>query len=397
MSGLTDSSKADGGRRLPFLRKGSPAYALFLLGLFAPPTSTNPFWDSWTVTVWFALLYMLYFLSNTFCQVPYDALAPELTDHAGSRNSLYYTTGLMDSLGTVVGLLAPALVGGTARATAKAGCDYHATCMDGVGCVRVVRDWRLQSGDPANRYNVTYTVTAPATTAPASAGPANDTDASNETAVPGPAAPDTYFVMKWPAHYYNETVCRSAPSPATLAAAKAAGDVAPPGPLPGVDGYCQCRLDCLDQAALRSDGYVLSIVGVALAVWYLLFMRLASGGRLKEKKQHTAGGGFAHASTQHKLDSATGQPAAAAADGLRENRQPPLVPSIMNTFKNRAFRVLAPAWAADICVTSVVVSMLTFYVRFALRPERQSPLCGSWSGSAWLPDNNALATEDACR
>jgi hypothetical protein len=265
MSGLTDASQDEGGRRLPFMRKGSPAYALFLFGLFAPPTSLNPFWDTWLVTLWFALLYALYFLANTYCQVPYDALAPELTDAPDSRNSLYYTAGLLDAAGTVAGLLCPALLGATGRSEAKAGCDYHATCLDGVGCKPVVRHYTRARGERA-QYNVTYTVDAAEWTAANTAA-----DSSNATAYPSNATelPSGYFVLKWPDAYFNETACLSAPSAASVFRAKDAGLRAPPGvPLPGVDGYCQCRLDCLDQAALGSDGFVLMALGGAMALWY---------------------------------------------------------------------------------------------------------------------------------
>ena len=45
--------------------------------LMTPPGSLGPT----PVSIWFGVLYCLFYLMNTYCNIPYDAMAPELTTH----------------------------------------------------------------------------------------------------------------------------------------------------------------------------------------------------------------------------------------------------------------------------------------------------------------------------
>lgn len=47
----------------------------------------------------------------------------------------------------------------------------------------------------------------------------------------------------------------------------------------------------------------------------------------------------------------------------------PLVPSILNTFNNRPFSILLPSWVLDSLANAIISSLLTFFVRYVVKPE----------------------------
>lgn len=47
----------------------------------------------------------------------------------------------------------------------------------------------------------------------------------------------------------------------------------------------------------------------------------------------------------------------------------PLVPSILNTTSNKPFTLLLPAWILDSLANAIIGSLLTFFVRYVVRPE----------------------------
>jgi Na+/melibiose symporter-like transporter len=42
---------------------------------------------------------------------------------------------------------------------------------------------------------------------------------------------------------------------------------------------------------------------------------------------------------------------------------PPMVPSMLNTFQNRAFTLLLPAWVCDAFVNALIGSLLPYFIR----------------------------------
>merc|ERR1719203_1267724 len=74
LSYLTDSTRTRFGRRRPFMLAGTFPYALFLFLLMRPP-----YGDDDTMSSWFGIMYIMYYLSNTLVTIPYYALAPELS------------------------------------------------------------------------------------------------------------------------------------------------------------------------------------------------------------------------------------------------------------------------------------------------------------------------------
>lgn len=59
----------------------------------------------------------------------------------------------------------------------------------------------------------------------------------------------------------------------------------------------------------------------------------------------------------------------------------PLVPSMLNTFQNRPFMTLLPAWVCDALVNAIIQSLLTYFVRYIVEPEYSDPRCQLHEGA----------------
>ena len=57
--------------------------------------------------MWFGVCYILFFLANTFTNIPYDAMAPELTDDQADRSLLFMVCQLFDGLGALCAIALP--------------------------------------------------------------------------------------------------------------------------------------------------------------------------------------------------------------------------------------------------------------------------------------------------
>ncbi|CAM9977770.1 unnamed protein product, partial [Choristocarpus tenellus] len=88
MSHLTDAYRSQWGRRRPFCAIGCVPYAVLLILLLSPP-----YLSSFSLSVWFGVFYILFYLSSTFTTIPYDALGPELTEDYKDRSNLFFISG----------------------------------------------------------------------------------------------------------------------------------------------------------------------------------------------------------------------------------------------------------------------------------------------------------------
>merc|ERR1719353_1489766 len=93
------------GRRKPFMFFGCFIYSAFLFMLLNPPYAGTT-----QLSLWFGTCYTLYFLSNTFTTIPYDALAPELSEDSSERTGLFFIANLFDGVGTLVALGLPIIM-----------------------------------------------------------------------------------------------------------------------------------------------------------------------------------------------------------------------------------------------------------------------------------------------
>ena len=86
MSYFTDAFRSKWGRRRPFMITGALPYGLLFMFLCMPPAG----WDSASTNLYFGILYVLFFLVGTYTNIPYDAVAPELTDNYEDRTNVFF-------------------------------------------------------------------------------------------------------------------------------------------------------------------------------------------------------------------------------------------------------------------------------------------------------------------
>ena len=103
MSFITDSCRSKHGRRRPFMITGCLPYGIFLFLLCSPPSGMS----SWQTSSWFGAFYIMYYIMNTYSNIPYDALGPELTDNYEDRSRLFFISGLFDGFGTILTVTTP--------------------------------------------------------------------------------------------------------------------------------------------------------------------------------------------------------------------------------------------------------------------------------------------------
>ena len=72
--------------------------------------------------------------------------------------------------------------------------------------------------------------------------------------------------------------------------------------------------------------------------------------------------------------------------GIELIKNPPLVPSLLNTFQNRPFIKLIPCWVLDQLVQTIIATLMIYYVRYVIVPEYQPQCFGGTSGK-WYCDS----------
>jgi Na+/melibiose symporter-like transporter len=86
---------------------GSILYAISLVLLFTPPKDTfTPF----QISLWFGVLYVFFFVADTICNIPYQALGPELSSDSKERESLYLVFYIFQYLGVLFASLGPVFI-----------------------------------------------------------------------------------------------------------------------------------------------------------------------------------------------------------------------------------------------------------------------------------------------
>jgi len=91
------------GRRRPYMAYGAPFYALFLFLLFCPPLGA-------VSSYWFGAFYVVFFLFDTFANVPNNALGPELTDDYDERSLVFLYSKLVNFMGMLAAAGGPAFL-----------------------------------------------------------------------------------------------------------------------------------------------------------------------------------------------------------------------------------------------------------------------------------------------
>eukprot|EP00947_MAST-08B_sp_MAST-8B-sp1_P005055 g5055.t1 len=227
MSFITDSYRSKHGRRRPFMLTGCIPYGIFLVMLLVPP----PSFGGVATSVWFGMTYILFFLMNTYTNIPYDALGPELTDNYDDRSRLFFWRSIFDGFGTLVAVMAP-----VGLSTMLAGpCDFGSCDLP---------------------------VAAADRNASAPPGAAPELSIETCTANPVGGAFLGYSLAKMPG--------AAAGVPLNLtqdSCAAGCGSVRPE-----LEGYCACRDACTTACALDNERMAYMLVAVAFSVWFAATM-----------------------------------------------------------------------------------------------------------------------------
>eukprot|EP00164_Ancoracysta_twista_P010172 GFYU01015269.1.p1 GENE.GFYU01015269.1~~GFYU01015269.1.p1 ORF type:complete len:809 (-),score=267.89 GFYU01015269.1:148-2538(-) len=296
MGWLSDSTRSKHGRRRPYMFLGCTFYAVFFILLFSPPKSVEGNASSF----WFGAFYPIFYLFDTFTNVPYEALGPELSDSYEERNKIFFVKKIINFMGTLFAAAAPAGIAAMVRKSS----EVHKQCNEFY--------------PPSEPWN------------PAEpAIPEDNIDASKPRPDIGkcPAGSGEWcFYEKYSedeAFYYEaelellEDHCFSNSTLKPTASVEFAK---------------------YNMAAIDSQRTSFTIVAIIFGLWFILTMMYLV---------------FIVSERQASSDKGP----------------VPLVPSILRSFKNRAFRPLLAGWALDGLALSALVSMFPFFVRYIIIPD----------------------------
>ena len=75
-----------------------------------------------------------------------------------------------------------------------------------------------------------------------------------------------------------------------------------------------------------------------------------------------------------------------ADNGTNLGKPPPLIPAMLNTFNNKPFTLLLPAFILDNLGTSIITSLVVFFVRYIVQPEFSNLDlgCKPWEVVSWM-------------
>jgi hypothetical protein len=337
----TDRTRTRWGRRRIFTATGCLFYGAFFFLLFAPPTAiiagtgshklkpgedVHPAPGShMPIVLWFGFFYWLFYLMDSFSNVPYEALGPELTDSEAERNNLFFISKLFNMVGMLLGAALPSVLQGAIR-RARAVPGIRAYCPALVDGAARAASGGIRLAPPP--YIGTGADGIPAGTCVPSAlcaGGAGKYCFRNAQGV--------HFETSIPSVLHS---CK-----ASLAAAMGP---APPPPPPcgsvvvGPDVPCPIAAECVNFTGYRLSALAANRAAfAALAGGFGLYYILAVAGMVWRVKERPL---------------------------LGEAANPvPLVPSFMRAFKNVAFRPLLVAWALEALGLSSLTTMAPFFIR----------------------------------
>ncbi len=110
MSWWSDSTRTPHGRRRPFIFVGCFFFALTSFLLLAPGVVAPYLSGTNGVSYWYGTFFVLFYLSDTLCNVPYNAFGPELTEDTAERSNMYFVQNVFGMVGTLIGAAGPPIV-----------------------------------------------------------------------------------------------------------------------------------------------------------------------------------------------------------------------------------------------------------------------------------------------
>ena len=104
MGWITDNTKSRLGRRKPYMILGPITYGTVIILHVSP----NREWDSLTLSLWFGVTYLAFFLCDTAASVPYYSLKYELCTDNTERTRIFMFTVTASFIGLLIGTGMPA-------------------------------------------------------------------------------------------------------------------------------------------------------------------------------------------------------------------------------------------------------------------------------------------------
>jgi len=123
MANLSDATRSQFGRRRPYIFIGCFFYGALFVALCSPPKGP-PEGSSTVVGTWFGVFYILFFLADTFTNVPHNALGQEVTTNTDQRRKLFTVAKLLEGVGTLAAAVLPAVL----SMVFKGGCTLPSFC-----------------------------------------------------------------------------------------------------------------------------------------------------------------------------------------------------------------------------------------------------------------------------
>lgn len=334
MSYITDAAHTRWGRRRPFMASGCWVYAAGLVALLSPPHGSGNL-----VAGWFAVTYIGFFITNTYCNIPYDALGPELTDNYEDRSNLFFISGLFDGGGTLIACGLP-----TMMTTFASRSSYNDGICKPDGDKKRV-DNKCQEGKTCTEYLLDSSKTFVDDDS-LTALEKSRLLAANLTSMVDDCDLSVNILNSYvdlPSHHNK---------------------------------FCFCRRDCASACSLANKRTGFTAVGVSFGLWYiftilLCVFRIKERAQVEKKVMKKADDYKPQSQGQGGAPPSSGR-ASISATSLPKERNPPIVPMLLSTLFNSAFTVLLPAWACDGMVNAVFASLVTYYVRYVIQPEFQT-------------------------
>lgn len=384
MGWLSDRTRSRHGRRRPFMLTGCIFYCAMFVMLFSPPKpddegSLATAGSNQMAAYWFGVFYVLFYFSDTYCNVPYEALGPELTDSYEERNSLFFSAKTFNFLGM---LIAAGLPAGLSSYLRPKTIIEDAPCFGGfdTGTLAPVGPAPASAAPPAysqdlseldpalGGINTTFwslgwleTLGKADSSLELPAGEAyrlgdacaplyTDSDAadgmvSRSTLCVGAngrfcyrqdVGEETFFYEVEPDALQEH--CRGDALELGLDEAGSCG-------YPGAAGSTMALLNRTveifqyDTSNLDATRLAFQLTAIFFGAWYVLSI---AGLVFTVKERETS---------------------------QRQAAPVPLVPSVMRAFRNSAFRPLLMAWALDGLGLSALVSMFPFFIRYVIIPD----------------------------
>ena len=126
---FSDNARMKMGRRRPFMLVGMSFYAIFFVLIFNPPANA----DSFTISIFFGVFYVLFFIADTVCNIPLYALGPELSTDSREREKLYIIIYIFQYMGVLFASAGPIIYNKLAKFCDCKYCDDR-KILDKVDC-----------------------------------------------------------------------------------------------------------------------------------------------------------------------------------------------------------------------------------------------------------------------